>query len=104
MGWLKTACYVGALVGAFYVGKLWGTARNEGMPYSVAKRSGNYVLVEKATGHSQPIGKNFQLGNIDHRVNGILEDMKTDMPAVQQAITDNFGRHYQPKEESKEAQ
>ncbi len=45
-------------------------------PYRLTEENEIYFLVEKATQRKEMITKNFQLGPLDYRIDGILQESK----------------------------
>ncbi len=45
-------------------------------PYSLEQEHGSYYLVKKSTDQKKLITGNFQLGSLEYRLKGVLEDGK----------------------------
>ena len=97
MGWLKGLVGIAALTGSFYVGYWHGRAEADRFPYSLEQEGADCTLTDKKTGIKEPITADFQLGDLDYRVNGIFKQMKTNPAEAEKTIISSFHRHYQPR-------
>ncbi len=97
MGWLRGLCGIAVLTGTMYGGYKWGRSEFERLPYEIQQQGGQYVVVDKKNSVTQPLDKNFQLGDIDYRVDGMFKEMKDNPSFVEQTMLKNFHKHYQPR-------
>lgn len=102
MGWLKDMCCATAIAGvALYIGYGYGRRANSGFQYAVDVQGEHYVVQDRASGAVQRINEEFQLGTIEHRVEGIFREMKRTPDTVERTIIDAFHKHYAPREEQR---
>jgi hypothetical protein len=75
-------------VAAIYGGyRAWQDYRR---PYRLTEEKGTYFLVDKNTDRKKIITKNFQLGTLDYRIDGILQESRE---RVRQTL-DSLARKY----------
>lgn len=96
MGWLKAMAGIGALAGAFYLGKYCARLG----PYEVQEvqgQAGQYALVERATGASKVILPGLEVGTLEQRVSGALRESKRDIGRLFSIMGKEFPNHFEPR-------
>lgn len=59
-------------------------------PYSIEKEGYHYFLEDKRAGLRQPITRDFQLGDINYRVEGILKESKRNLEEVLDEVANKY--------------
>ncbi|MEK6823018.1 MAG: hypothetical protein AABY13_04250, partial [Nanoarchaeota archaeon] len=97
---LKDMCCATAIAGiALYAGYRIGRSAEAGFQYAVEVNGEQYVVKDRASGVVQPITRDFQLGGIDYRVDGLFRDMKRAPDLVERSLIEGFHKNYMPREE-----
>jgi len=97
MGWLKATLGVVVLGAGIYGGYIVGRNHDAHLPYEVKEEGAGYALLDKRNGASLRITENFQLGELEHRVDAAVCETKHDAKRFFNAMSAAFEKHYQAR-------
>lgn len=97
MGWLKTTLSVAVLGAGIYSGYIIGRNHNAHLPYEVKEEGAGYALQDKRNGATLRITENFQLGELEYRLDAAVSETKRDSKRFFNAMSAAFEKHYQAR-------